>query len=274
MRMMKVVVVWVALVTSMYGISQGIRPSGGKSMGMANASVCTRDVWAYHNNPGAIGSLDNFAVGLSYENRFCLKELQNQSLALLVPLKFGVFSFGGHSYGYSQYRSIKSGLGYSFRLAEGLYAGVQLNYQGIRLSQNYGSRNSITAESGLYFDISENWVFGAAVFNLGRSKLSSDGGDRFSTLMRLGAAYSFSDKLLFSAEMEKNIDYFLRMKIGMEYEAIDGFVVLGGIASSPLELTFGFGIEFKQCMLNCGSSYDQTLGWSPNVSFVLKRSEN
>ncbi|MDG1036260.1 MAG: hypothetical protein P8O87_05400 [Crocinitomicaceae bacterium] len=40
--MMKVVVVWVALVTSMYGISQGIRPSGGKSMGMANASVCTR----------------------------------------------------------------------------------------------------------------------------------------------------------------------------------------------------------------------------------------
>lgn len=34
MRMMKVVVVWVALVTSMYGISQGIRPSGGKSMGM------------------------------------------------------------------------------------------------------------------------------------------------------------------------------------------------------------------------------------------------
>ena len=62
MRMMKVVVVWVALVTSMYGISQGIRPSGGKSMGMANASVCTRDVWAYHNNPGANGIIDLVSV--------------------------------------------------------------------------------------------------------------------------------------------------------------------------------------------------------------------
>ena len=165
-------------------------------MSMGNASSTLNDVWAFHNNPGALGLIENFSIGLSYENRFLLKELQTQSLACAIPLKVGVISVGGHMYGYRKFRSYKGGIGYSMKLAEKLSAGVQINYQGIQLEEYYGSKNTVTAEVGILASISEKWSASAAVFNLGRAKLSSFEDDRFTTMMRLGSSYQFSDKFL------------------------------------------------------------------------------
>ncbi|NRA13435.1 MAG: hypothetical protein HRT57_15930 [Crocinitomicaceae bacterium] len=253
-----------------FSYAQGWVPSGGKSMSMANASVCNNDVWGFHNNPGALADVEKITVGLSYENRFLLKELQSQGIAVAVPLKMGVLSFGGHMYGYNQFRSYKAGLGYSMKLADKFYAGVQLNYQGLRLSQNYGGVNSMTAEVGVYGKITDQWKVGIAVFNLGRSKLSDYQDDRFSTIMRIGSSYTFSKKVMFSGEFEKDLDNPIRLRTGMEYQLINNFFVRGGFATAPVELTFGFGYKFKQIQLNFGSAYHQILGWSPHFSLVYQ----
>lgn len=250
--------------------SQGWTPAGGRSMSMANASVAFNDVWAYHNNPGALADVDRFTIGLSYENRFLLKEMQNQAVALAIPLKVGVVSIGGHFYGYSQYRSVKAGAGYSLKLAEKLYAGVQLNYQGLQFSNNYGSKSTLTAEAGVYAKITEKWKMGISVFNLGRTKLAEFQDDRFTTVLRLGTAYHFSKKLIVSGEFDKDLDYDLRFKLGVDYQLVDCFYVRGGFASAPTEVTFGFGYHFKQVHLNIGSAYNQNLGWSPHFSLLFQ----
>lgn len=249
---------------------QGWTPAGGRSMSMANTSVAFNDVWAYHNNPGALADVDHFAVALSYENRFLLKEMQNQALAIVIPLKVGVVSVGGHFYGYSQYRSVKAGAGYSLKLSEKLYAGVQLNYQGLQLSNNYGSANSLTAEAGVYAKITEKWKLGISVFNLGRTKLSEFQDDRFSTIFRLGSAYHFSDKLIVAGEFDKDLDNDLRFKVGVDYELVNRFYIRGGFATAPTEVTFGFGYHFKQVRLNIGSAYTNVLGWSPHFSLLFR----
>jgi len=253
-----------------FSFGQGWVPSGGMSMSMANASVCNNDVWAFHNNPGALGDIESLTAGVSYENRFLLKELQSQGIAIAIPLKIGVVSVGGHMYGYEQYRSYKAGLGYSMKLAEKFYAGVQLNYQGLRLSQNYGSANSMTAEAGFYGEITDDWKVGISVFNIGRSKLSEYQDDRFSTIMRIGSSYTFSDKVLLSGEFEKDLDNPMRFKTGLEYQVINNFFVRGGLATTPIELTFGFGYKFKKIHLDLGSAYHQVLGWSPHFSLVYQ----
>lgn len=237
---------------------------------MANASVCNSDVWGFHNNPGALGSLESFSTGISYENRFLLKELQSQGVAVAIPVKVGVISVGGHLYGYNQFRSYKAGLGYSMKLAEKLYAGVQLNYQGIRFAQNYGSANSMTAEAGVYGKITKDWKVGIAVFNIGRSKLADYQDDRFSTMLRIGSSYSFSEKVLLSGEFEKDLDNPVRFKTGLEYQVIENFFIRGGLATAPIELTFGFGYKFKQIQIDLGSAYHQVLGWSPHFSLVFQ----
>ena len=269
MRLILLTIFLVLFVGNTY--TQGWLPSGSRSMQMGNASSTLNDVWAYYNNPGALADVDELSVGISYENRFLLKELQTQGLAVAIPIKVGVISVGGHMYGYNQFRSYKAGLGYSMKLSERFYTGVQMNYQGLSLNENYGSTNSLTAEAGLYAKFNDKWRLGVSIFNVGRTKLSDFEDDRFSTIMRLGSSYHFSEKVMVAVEVEKDLEHTPRIKSGIEYQVIENLFVRGGFATSRTEMSFGFGYNFKVLQLDLGSSYDQILGWSPNFSLTYTR---
>jgi hypothetical protein len=256
----------ICCIGSFASTAQGWVPMGARSMSMANASTTLNDVWAYHHNPGALGDIDQVTAGISYENRFLLRELQSQGFAVAIPLKVGVISMGGQIYGYEQFKTYKGGLGYSMRLADKLFAGVQLNYMGLRLPESYGSKSSMTAEAGIYAKFTDNWKMGFSVYNIGRAKLSEFADDRFATIMRIGTAYTFSEKVILAIDVEKSIDYDLRVKSGIEYEVINNFYLRGGFATTPVELSFGLGYQWKQIQLGIGSSFHQTLGWSPHFA--------
>lgn len=271
---MKHRVLLLLLLFGVNGNAQGIYPSGSRSMSMGNTSVTLTDVFAFQNNPAALGYLENLSVGISYENRFLLRDLQTQSLAFALPISKGVISAGGHMYGGSSLRSYKAGVGYSLKLAENLSAGVQINYIGLSLPEGYGSRNSLSAAIGFLADISENWNLGFSVYNLNRAKLADFEDDRFSTIGRLGSSYKFSDKFLFAVEMEKDLEHSLRLRTGVEYQVIDNFFLRGGFNTAPMEGAFGFGYDIKSISINLGSSYHQVLGWSPNFSIAYMSSKN
>lgn len=244
---------------------QGYTPFGARLASMGNSGVAVEDVWSYHHNPAALTGIKNFSAGLAYENRFLLRELQSQAMTVVLPIKTGVISFGAQMYGYELFRSQKAGIGYSLKLSEKFSAGVQLNYQGIRLTENYGSKHTVTAEAGIMGSITEDWKVGMSIFNLGRAKLAEFADDRFSTVMRLGTSYSLS-KVLFTGEIEKDLDHPLRIKAGFEYEPIDRFYFRFGAGTKPVDISFGFGYKWKFLQLDLGSSYHQQLGWSPHFS--------
>jgi hypothetical protein len=248
--------------------AQGWQPVGARSMSMANSTVAVSDVWSFHHNPGALGTLKQASAGLSYENRYLLKELQTQALVVAIPLKVGVLSAGAQTYGYKVYRTTRIGFGYSMKLGEKLSAGVQLNYQGLRI-ENYGSKNSVTAEAGILAKINKKIALGFSILNFGRTKLSEFQDDRFSTIMRLGINYQLSDKVTILAEAEKEIETPLRAKAGLEYELLERLYMRVGAASNPMELTFGFGYWFKNNFkLDLGSAWQQHLGWSPHIGLT------
>lgn len=251
-------------------LGQGVVPAGARSMSMGNASTTFDDVWAFQNNPGALGAINTFSAGLSYENRFLLKEFQTQGFAVAIPLKVGVISVGGDMFGYRNYRSYQAGVGYSMKLSEKFFAGVQLNYKGLSLSSNYGSKHSISAAAGIYAKVTENWKIGVSAYNVGRAKLSDFEDDRFTTVFRLGTSYLFSKKFLIAMEGEKDIDNPFRFKTGLEYEPLNNFFIRGGVQTTPIEFSFGFGYHFQQIHIGIGSSYHQILGWSPNFSIVFQ----
>lgn len=251
--------------------AQGWVPMGARSMSMANASVALSDVWAYHNNPGALGDVDEFSVGVSYENRFLLKELQSQGFAAVVPLKTGVLSVGGQTYGFTDFRTYRVGMGYSMKLSERFFAGVQMNYQGLQLSEGYGRADALSGEAGVYAKITDQLTLGASVNNIGRAKLSDFQDDRFSTVMRLGTSYHFSKRVMIALEVEKDLEYNPRLKAGIEYELVKQLKFRGGVATGPTELTFGMGYQFREFEIGCGTSYHQLLGWSPHFSLIFQR---
>jgi hypothetical protein len=261
----------VGLVSSSFVFGQGWQPVGSRSRSMADASVTLTDVWSYHHNPAALAKMEKWGIGIAYENRFLLKELQSQSFSVAVPLKKGVVSAGMQSFGYTQFRSMKVGMGYSLKLSELFCLGVQMNMHQLRLPQGYGVSWNATGEAGLLAQITPVWNVGFAVVNFTRTKLSDYQEDRLTTVMRLGTSYRFSKKLLVAGEAEKNIDYPIRAKAGIEYLPADKFAIRTGFATSPIEMNVGFGYAFKnQFLLDFGTAYNQKLGWSPNVSFTYQ----
>ena len=254
-----------------FSFCQGWLPMGSRSHALGNASVAIDDIWAYHHNPANLVSVKKLGFGLSYENRFLLKELQSQGFVVALPIKVGVISFGLQSFGFKNFRTNRLGVGYSMKLAEFLSCGVQLNYHQVRLTDAYGRKDALTAELGLKANITDNWKVAFSVFNLTRTKISEFGEDRLTTLMRLGTQYTFSEKVMFVAELEKNIEFPVRFKTGIEYSPIKKLFLRGGFATQPIELSAGLGYRFKeQFQLDIGSAYHQILGWSPNFSFTYQ----
>ncbi len=251
-------------------IAQGYSYVGARSNSLVNASVGLVDGWAYHHNPGALGLIKKAEIGVSYSTKYLLKDFQSQGVVYLQPMKKGVVSFGAQLFGLDALKSERIGIGYSLKLVDKLSLGVQMNYQGLQFGSNYGSKNSATAEAGIYADITDKFKFGASVFNLGRTRLASFQNERMTTLVRMGFAYHLSQKVLFLIETEKNIYYKLRLKGAVEYQPIKKFFFRGGIATQPVELAFGFGYRFKIIQLDLGSSYHQLIGWSPHISLTYK----
>lgn len=249
--------------------AQGYLPSGGRAISMANAVVSIEDEFAFFNNPATASRFKSIKAGLAYENRFLLKELQSQSLAAAIPFGKGVMTLGGHHYGYTQFRSYRAGIGYSMGFSEKFSMGVQLNYLGLMLNQNYGSSSALTADAGWFAEITPKWNIGLSVMNIGRAGLSDYENDRYSTAMRLGTSYRFSDRVLISIEGDKDLDNPLRFRGGIEYGISEDFFLRGGLATNRLEMSFGMGYCFSVLRIDIGSSYDQILGWSPNFSIVF-----
>jgi hypothetical protein len=252
----------------LFAVSQGWMPSGARSGGMLNSSITLHDNWSYFHNPGALGQIEKFQAGVTYENRFLLNDLQSQALAVAIPTKFGVFSLGGFNYGSAEYRNFRTGIGYAMKLSENFSAGVQVNYQGLRLPEYYGSSSTVTGEAGVLVKITDEWNFGASVFNLGRNRLSDFKDDRYNTVLRVGTSYSPSKLIKITAEMWKDIDAPVSIRGAMEYEPFKNFQIRAGIGSQPTAFAFGFGYNWKVVRFDLATAYHQVLGWSPQVSFT------
>lgn len=266
--MLRLTILFIITFIAQFSVGQGYLFVGVRSNSLANASATFIDAWAFHHNPGALGELKKAEIGISYENRFLLKDFQSQGLVYAQPVKKGVVSIGAQLYGLDAYRTTRIGAGYSLKLTEKLAAGVQLNYQGIRFSSNYGFKNTVTAEAGLLLSLTEKIKMGVSIFNLGRTKIASFQNERLATLMRIGGAYQLSKVVLLALEIEKNVYNPVRLKSGIEYKRLKNLFLRGGFATQPVEFTFGFGYQFKILQLDFGTAYHQLIGWSPHISLT------
>jgi hypothetical protein len=262
---------FVGLLITFSGLAQGWLPQGARSAALGENSVSLVDAFSFHNNPGALGFLEAGTVGLSYRSRYLLKELQSQGFAYAQPLKKGVVSVGGQFYGYEQFRTNRVGAGYSLQLSDNIAAGIQLNYLSARLDPAYGVRHTLSGEFGILAKINKDISLGFSVFNLGRAELSAFQDDRFSTLLRLGVSYVLIEELLLLGEISQDVGFEARFRGGLEYNPSSAslFFVRLGVQSNPVELGFGFGLDFEKLKIDLASQYNQLLGWTPSMGLIV-----
>ena len=249
--------------------AQGWLSQGARVGAMANNGVTLIDAFSYHHNPGALGFVEKGTAGISYESRYALKELQTQSVAAAVPLKVGVISVGGQFYGYDTYRTTRAGMGYSMKLSSKISAGVQINYLSTRLDPAYGTNHGVSAEFGALAKLNNRINLGFSVVNIGRTELSEYKNDRYGTILRLGVSYQLLEELLLVTEIEQEINFDTRLRVGFEYHPIDLLYIRAGVQGAPMDFAFGFGLNYERFKVDLSTQYNQILGWTPAASFVV-----
>ena len=249
-------------------------PIGARSTAMGGITTTLSDLWSTNNNQAGLGFVEGLSAGLYYENRFLLKETSYKAGAFVLPTKTGAFGVSVASFGFTEFMETRAGLSYGLRFSEKFAVGVQMNYLRTSLTQEFGSKNSVTGAVGLIGKLSNEITLGAHIYNPTRSKLAEYDNERIPTVMKLGLDYRFSDKLIFALETEKDIDFNPVVKFGIEYRIIDILYIRGGISNNPTSSAFGFGLIMKNFILEASSSFHQTLGMTPGISLIYKKSDS
>jgi len=242
---------------------------GGRAAGMGLSSVAVVDFWSVNNNQAGMAFYDKTAAGIYFENRFLIKELGTQTGAFTLKTKYGVLGTTVSHSGDANYSTTKAGLAYALKFGNHFSAGVQLDYIGTTLGEDYGKRNNITFDVGIMVKITDELTFGAHTFNPMHVQLSEYNNESIPTTLNAGFGYTFSDKLLLTAEACKNSEFPMELRTGAEVKLGNVAYARIGLSTNPARYTFGFGIEMKKFTLDLSSSVHTQLGYSPQISMQL-----
>jgi len=252
----------------------GVPPSGGaRSAGMGFTGVTYTDVNSLFTNQAGLGRLNSFATTAFAEQRFFLSELQGISAGAALPTNSGTFGLTINYFGFEDYNEQRAGLAYGRKLSDKLSLGAQVLMLNTRIPE-YGNKANITFEAGLLADLLPQLSLGFHVYSPARIQLVED--EYLPSVFRLGLNYSPSDKLQILAEVEKDIDYPVRTKLGFEYAIVDAFRMRVGAATEPVNLSFGLGYRLENGLaLDIASSYHEILGFTPSagVSYAINRKQ-
>ena len=242
-------------------------PAGARSAGVSGTSVCYSDLWSAFHNQAGLAEVKKFSGGVYFENRFSIAELGVKGFAFALPAgESGTFALSGTFFGYELYSEKKIGIGFGKKIGEKLKAGVQLDYLSTYIAENYGTRSALTGEAGILAEPVKNLLLGFHIYNPTQTKIADYADERIPVIMRLGAAYKFSDKVTVSIENEKQVDAEGIFKTGIDYHIAEPLYLRGGIATNPSLNSFGFGLKFGQFMFDAAASFHEVLGFTPHIS--------
>lgn len=254
-----------------YSQAQVYPQLGARANALGGAVLGLNDIWSVYNNPGAFGSLEKSAVGVSYENRFLLKEMSTQSLVFGYHTeKAGNFGIHFQQYGFNLYREMQGGISYGMKFYDNFSGGVSINYHRIALGENYGSKNTVSAALGLMYSLNKQLTFGMRVLNINRAKLADFQDERLPTTFSLGVLYSFSEKAFWSVEAEKDLIHPINIRSGIEVRPHEIFAIRLGMNSYPFQANLGFGLKFKGFQLDLASMWHVQLGLSPSAGILYQ----
>lgn len=238
--------------------------SGARISALGGAGVAIQDIWSVQKNQAGLSGSLKPMIAFNYEQRLLTEEVSAQSAMVSMPMKSNVFALGFQQYGFSAYNQQKISLGYARQLGPAISAGIGFNYNQIRIA-GYGSSQILTADAGFQYAANKRLVFGAHISNPANSQLSDNASVALPMALAIGAACTFSDKVMVTTEIEKVLEFNTSLKFGIEYTLAKWVALRGGISSAPFRQYGGIGFIFQQLRFDSTISSDITTGFSPQA---------
>lgn len=253
-------------ILSIYAQNSFATFGSARSIGMADANLAIKGIHGSFTNQAGLAFLEEFAVIVSAQNRFLLKETQLSSFGIALPTTSGTFGLNLHYFGFSDFNESKVGINYSRKLGKDLAIATQFDIFNTRILE-YGTTTTPTFELGLIYRILQNIEVGVHLFNPIRSTLQAE--EKLPTILQFGFTYTPSKFLSISLATEKDIETPFILKAGLEYLANEKFYLRVGIQSKGNLLNLGIGHQINRIQVNFAASYHAMLGFSPSIGVIF-----
>jgi hypothetical protein len=213
---------------------------GARAQGLGFASAALTDEWSVFNNIGGLAKVNQITTACTYEARPGIAAFNTMAAVAALPVPFGVTGIGIFRFGDDLYNEqlVTAGFSNTFGLAS---LGVRLNYIQYH-AKGFGNKGVLSLGFGGIAVLSSAFSIGAYITNMNQPTLSEDE-ERLPTTLTISVAFTPTDKLLVTAELEKDLEYTPLWKAGLEYEFYKKFWFRTGFNLEPNAAFIGLGFK-------------------------------
>ena len=256
------------LIAPSRGQNEAIPAANARTMAMGSTGVAFEGAHSLWRNQAGLAQLDGVHFSAFGEQRFLLSEIRSVSAGVALPTASGTFGLGVTYFGFDAFNQQQIGLAYGRKLMDELSIGAQFLALNTRIP-DYGQQIQFTFEVGVMANIWPELKIGAHIRNPMQIEITEN--ETMPTIFSLGLGYLPSEKLLISAELEKDINFPVRTKVGLAYQLVPQFELRAGMATQPTQMSFGLGYKIGSGLqLNVASAYHSYLGMTPSFDITYK----
>lgn len=249
-------------------------PLGVRGNGIGNASIAFTDVNSIFNNQAGLANLEKAHILFSGQETFRAPNSDNMGLGFAIPTSTGAFGLNLQYYGVDNYNQFKIGIPYARKLMDNLSIGVQFNMVSSQILE-LPRRILISGEIGLHYGLAENFIIGIHFNNPAKLEIIKDG--FLPNILRVGATYLVSKKLMFHTELKKDFSFPFIIRGGIECEVVPRLWLRTGFQHKPITYSIGTGYQFKNgirfdfaCFYQRGLAFTSSgifgsSGWVQNI---------
>ena len=241
---------------------------GARANGMANASACLSGVWSVHNNIAGLAETEDVAAGCTYDAVPSAAFFNRMGAVFAVPLRSGVTAAGIFRFGDDLYNEqiVSFGFANSFGLAS---LGLKINYCQYR-ANGLDTRSGVTISFGGIATLTEQLSFGAHIVNINQPIIRRLTGERMPTRLIGALAFTPSDKLFLTTDVEKDIEYRPAWKAGMEYRFVKKVAFRTGFQLHPNAGFFGLGFKARKFNIDYALQFNALLRTSHQATATFQ----
>lgn len=241
---------------------------GARANGLGYASSCIQDEWSLFNNVAGLTKVKNVTAAFTYDARPALSSFNRMASIFTMPSKLGVIGIGVYKFGDNLYNEqiLTAGFANSFGIAS---LGIKVNYVQYR-AEGFGRADALTISFGGIASLSSKLSVGAHIVNINQPNLSNQPKETLPTVLIVGLGFKPTDKLFFTSELEKDLDYDLLWKTGIEYNFNKKFTARTGFHTHPEAGFFGIGVKPKKFNLDYAFQYNLIIGASHQATVAYR----
>lgn len=262
---------YLMMITLQTPLAQNYLPAyaGPRGAALGGVGVTFTDTGSPLSNQAGMAFCSLFSAAVSAEQPFLLPDIRQLNATVVYPIKQGTLGFSVQHLGLKAYREQRLGVAYGRLLTANTAMGVQINAQVTSIPE-YGYTFTPNMDIGIQSKIFETTRFGAHLSNPFHVKGRL--GRRLPGSLRTGLEYQPSDKVSYFLELEKDIDYPLRVKAGLEYQPAAEMFIRIGASTNPAQASLGTAFSLPNGLhIDIGTKYQPRLGISPSFGITYTK---